>query len=110
MDMHIEKIGDVTVVTLSGELDASNAQKFRRDIASVLKANAKVVFDVSQLRFIDSSGLGTILSCLRQLNAKGGDLKLCGTSPSVRAPFALTRMHTILGIYSTKDEAVRAFQ
>ena len=97
-------------MALLGELDAGNAPKFKRDFVPVLEANSKVVFDVSQLRFVDSSGLGAILSCLRQLNAKGGDLKLCGLSPLVRAPFALVRMHTILKIYSTKDEAIRAFQ
>ena len=110
MNMSIEKMGNVAVVALLGELDASKARQFKRDIAPVLEANSKVVFDVSQLRFVDSSGLGAILSCLRQLNARGGDLKLCGLSPSVRAPFALVRMHTILKIYSTKDEAIRAFQ
>ncbi len=109
MEMGIEKVGSVTVVTLLGELDASYAPKFKRDIAPVLKANSKVVFDVGQLRFVDSSGLGAILSCMRQLNAKGGDLKLCGLSPRVRAPFALVRMHAILKIYSTQDEAIRAF-
>src|SRR6266849_5718778 len=107
MEMIIEKIGDVTVVVLPGErLDASDAQEVKRDIAPVLETNSKVVFDMSQLRFVDSSGLGAILSCLRQLNAAGGDLKLCGLSPPVHAPFALVRMHTILKIYSTKDEAI----
>ncbi len=110
MDMSIEKRGNVAVVALTGELDARTAPKFKRDVAPVLKANSKVVFDVSQLRFVDSSGLGAILSCLRQLNARDGDLKLCGLSPPVHAPFALVRIHTILKIYSTKDEAIRAFQ
>jgi anti-sigma B factor antagonist len=111
MEITPEKMGDVTVVVLPGEqLDASNAKDFKRDIAPVLAANAKVVFDVSQLRFVDSSGLGAILSCLRQLNAAGGDLKLCGMAKPVRALFELVRMHRIFDIYGTRDEAVRAFQ
>jgi anti-sigma B factor antagonist len=111
MEMTTEKMGDVTVVVLLGEqLDASNAKEFKRDITPVLEANAKMVFDVSQLRFVDSSGLGAILSCLRQLNAAGGDLKLCGMSKPVRALFELVRMHRIFDIYGTRDEAVRAFQ
>jgi len=108
--MSTEKIENVAVVVLLGELAASNAPKFKRDIAPVLQTNSKVVFDVGQLRFVDSSGLGAILCCLRQLNARGEDLKLCRLSPSVRAPFALVRMHTILKIYNTRDEAIRAFQ
>ncbi len=80
------------------ELDASNAGEFKRDIAPVLQANAKLVLDLSRLRFVDSSGLGAMLSCLRQLSAKSGDLKLCGMSKQVRALFELVRMHRIFDI------------
>jgi anti-sigma B factor antagonist len=92
------------------ELDASNAGEFKRDIAPVLQANTKLVLDLSRLRFVDSSGLGAMLSCLRQLTAKSGDLKLCGMSKQVRALFELVRMHRIFDIYGTKEEAVKAFQ
>ena len=74
------------------ELDASNAGEFKRDIAPVLQANTKLVLDLSRLRFVDSSGLGAMLSCLRQLSAKSGDLKLCGMSKQVRGAFR-TRAH-----------------
>jgi anti-sigma B factor antagonist len=67
-----------------------------------------VVFDLRELRFVDSSGLGAILSCLRQLNAKGGDLKLCEMTKPVRALFELVRMHKIFDIYVTKEQALRA--
>jgi anti-sigma B factor antagonist len=111
MEMTVDKMGDVTVVGLPGEqLDASNAKEFKSHIAPVLEANSKVVFDMSLLRFVDSSGLGAILSCLRRLNAAGGDLKLCGLSKPVRALFELVRMHKIFDIYVTKEEAVRTFQ
>ncbi len=111
MELNVEQIGDVTVVVLPGEsLDASNAAEFKQAIATVLEKHAKVVFDMSQLRFVDSSGLGAILSCLRQLNARGGDLKLCGMTKPVRALFELVRMHRIFDIYNTRDEAIGAFQ
>ena len=55
MDMTIEHIAGVTVVVLPGkELDAGNAEEFKSTIAPVLKAHIKMVFDLSQLRFIDS--------------------------------------------------------
>ena len=110
MELASERIGDVTVVVLPGEqLDAGNAKEFKRDIAALLEPSSKVVFDLGELRFVDSSGLGAILSCLRQLNAKGGDLKLCEMSKPVRALFELVRMHKIFDIYGTKDDALRAF-
>ena len=96
-------------MVLPGEqLDAGNAKEFKRDIAAVLEPCSKVVFDLRQLRFVDSSGLGAILSCLRQLNAKGGELKLCEMTKPVRALFELVRMHKIFDIYVTKGEALQA--
>ena len=86
------------------ELDASNAGEFKRDIAPVLQANTKLVLDLSRLRFVDSSGLGAMLSCLRQLSAKSGDLKLCGMSKQVRGLFELVRMHRIFDIYGTQEK------
>jgi anti-sigma B factor antagonist len=111
MEMTVEKLGDVTIVQLPGEqLDASNAKDFKRDVASILSASSKLVFDLSQLRFVDSSGLGAMLSCLRQVNSAGGELKLCGLSKSVRALFELVRMHRIFDICNTKADAVRILQ
>ena len=110
MQIVVEKVGDVAVTAVPvEELDASNAGEFKRDITPVLDANAKLVLDLSRLRFVDSSGLGAFISCLRKLNAKGGDLKLCGMSKQVRAVFELVRMHRVFDIVGTREEAVRAF-
>jgi anti-sigma B factor antagonist len=110
MAIAVESVGDVTVAMVPvEELDASNAAEFKRDVAPVLEATAKLVLDLSRLRFVDSSGLGAFISCLRRLNAKGGDVKLCGISRQVRAVFELVRMHRIFDIYPTREEAVRAF-
>jgi anti-sigma B factor antagonist len=111
MDIAVEKFGAVTIATLHrDELDASNVNDFKRDVAPMLAENSNVILDLSHLRFIDSSGLGAMLSCLRQLNAKGAELKLCGMSKAVRGVFELVRMHRIFDIYDTREQAVSAFQ
>jgi anti-sigma B factor antagonist len=110
MDIAVDTTGDVAVVVVPvEELDASNVGEFKREMAPVLEAHTKLVFDLHRLRFTDSSGLGAFLSCLRQVNARGGDVKLCSMSPQVRAVFELVRFHRIFDIYSTPEEAVRAF-
>jgi anti-sigma B factor antagonist len=107
----VETIGDVAVAVVAvEELDASNAAEFKRDMAPVLDASTKLVLDLSRVRFVDSSGLGAFISCLRKMNNKGGDLKLCGMSKQVRAVFELVRMHRVFDIFGTKEDAVRAFQ
>ena len=111
MEMAFERVGDVAVAAVPvEELDASNAAEFKRDIAPLLEANAKLVLDLSRLRFVDSSGLGAFISCLRKLNAKNGDLKLFGMSKQVRAVFELVRMHRVFDIAGTREDAVRAFE
>ena len=111
MAIAFDRIGDVTVAVVPvEELDASNAAEFKRDVAPLLEATTKLVFDLSRVRFVDSSGLGAFISCLRKLNAKGGDLKLCGISKQVRAVFELVRMHRIFDICGTREEAVQRFR
>jgi anti-sigma B factor antagonist len=106
-----ETIRGVTVATVPvEELDAGNAAEFKRDIAPLLEAHDRLVLDLSRLRFVDSSGLGGFISCLRKLNAKDGDLKLCGMSKQVRAVFELVRMHRVFDIRATKEDAVLAFE
>lgn len=110
MELNTEKIGDVTVVVLQTEvLDAGNSEEFKASIAPVLDESHKVVFDMSLVRFIDSSGCGVLLSCLRRLNTLDGDLKLCGIQETVRKLFELVRMYRIIEIYNTKEDAVGSF-
>ena len=110
MQLALETIGDVAVAAVRvDQLDAGNAGEFKRDMTPVLDANTKLVLDLSYLRFVDSSGLGAFISCLRKLNARGGELKLSGMSKDVRAVFELVRMHRVFDIFATREEAVRAF-
>lgn len=111
MEIPLENVDGVAVAVVPvDELDASNSGEFKRDIGPVLQSQTKLVLDLSELRFVDSSGLGAMLSCLRQVSAHGGDLKLCSMSKQVRALFELVRMHRIFDIYASREEAVQAFQ
>src|SRR5882724_6574105 len=111
MQTAVEQIGDVTVVAINEEqLDAGNSDDFRQDLAPVLKDCRKMVLDFERVRFVDSRGCGSILSCLKQLSANGGDLKLCGVTKYVRTVFDLIRLHKICEIVGSKDEAVGSFR
>jgi anti-sigma B factor antagonist len=95
------------VVLLDEEtLDASNAKTFKEQIQPLLSDYRTVLLDMSQLNFVDSSGLGALLSCLRAMNNKDGHLKLYAMNKPVQALFELVRMHRIFSIYGNRDEAV----
>jgi anti-sigma B factor antagonist len=107
----IEKVGDVTVVVVNvAELEANNADDFRQDLAPVLKDCRKLVLDLHRVQFVDSRGCGAILSCLKQVSAAAGELKLCQVSQSVRRVFELIRLHRICEIVDTRQDAVQALQ
>lgn len=100
----------VAVVNVNEQrLDAAKAKDFRRLVSPVLEENDSLVIDLSAVDFIDSSGLGAILSCLRKLNSKGGDVKLAGASDRVRDIFELVRFNHLFDVYNTVDEALSSF-
>jgi anti-sigma B factor antagonist len=111
MKLTAEKIADVVVVTVHAvALDAANSDEFKREIAPAFGELHRVVLDFGEVRFVDSSGLGAVLSTLRQLTGRGGDLKICNVSKPVRVIFELVRFHRILDILNSREEALRAFQ
>lgn len=110
MKLNHERHDGVTVVTMAGDvLDASVVGDFKSEMTPILKTQSRVIFDMENVQFVDSSGVGAILSCLRSLNAEGGDLKICSLTKPVRALFELVRMHKIFEIFESRDAAVSSF-
>ncbi len=114
MNVSIESYGPFTVVTPDiTHLDAGLSKDLHRDLIDRLPAGGLVILDLSAVRFIDSSGCGAILTCARRVNSTGqgpGDLKICGATKQVRLVFEMVRIHKVLDIYNTRDEAIRAFE
>ena len=106
----INEENDVLVIELREDnLDASNVREFKDAIQSMIHERTRVVLDMSGVKFVDSSGLGALISCLRLLNGRRGDFKLCAMSKSVRALFELMRMHRVFNIHDSLQEAVKSF-
>ncbi|NDY93085.1 STAS domain-containing protein [Ideonella sp. TBM-1] len=101
---------EVLVLSLRGEsLDASNVAAFKESALALSRGHPRVVLDMTGLQFVDSSGLGALISCLRQQNGQRGDLRLCHMSPAVRALFELMRMDRVFRIFDRCDDAVASF-
>jgi anti-sigma B factor antagonist len=107
---NMEIVDNTAVVQLGLEkLDLSTTSDFKQAMSAVTSEHKRVIFDMSNIAFVDSSGLGAILSVLRELSTNGGDLKLCCVQKRVRVMFELVRMHRILTIYDTVTDALKAF-
>jgi len=111
MDLLVEKVDNVTVVTLKFEfVDASNCREFKDRINELLPSVKHLLLDLSKVQFIDSSGLAGLLTCLKQMSVQGGDMKVCCITSPVRALFDLVKMNRIVEVCKTREDAVKAFQ
>lgn len=87
-------------------LDASNVQAFRAAMIPHIEQHDKIILDLSAVEFIDSAGIGTLISCLRVVTERQAQLRLCGMNRAVRALFELMRMHRLFEVYSDRDSAL----
>ncbi len=101
--------GVLVIECREDNLDASNVRDFRDAMKKLMKDHTRVVLDMSAMKFVDSSGLGALIACLRDANSRQGDLRLCAMSRSVRALFELMRMHRVFCIHETVETAVASF-
>ena len=107
MELFVEKAGDVTVVAPRVEfLDANTSREFKDELPQAMGDASKVVLDLRHVQFMDSGGCGAVLSVLKKLRASGGDLKICCVTNPVRALFDLVRMHRIIEVFKTREEAL----
>lgn len=110
MELKLEQVGDVTVAQVCDEtLSANNVQDFKSEMAKILKPGSKVVLDMGKVKFVDSSGIGGLLSCVNNLSSSDSQLKLCNVTIQVRNLFELVRVHRFLNVFNTSEEAVRSF-
>ena len=110
MEVHVEKLGDIVVIRPSGALDASSSKTFKEQAAPHVTDADRVLVDLGSLQVIDSSGLAAILSLVRLVNARGGDLKLCAPTRAVRTVLELVRMHRVVDTLNDREEALRVFR
>jgi anti-sigma B factor antagonist len=107
---HIQGDDVLVIQAQEDNLDASNVRAFRDGMHELIKDKTRVVLDMSNLKFVDSSGLGALISCLRDMNGRKGDFRLSNMSRSVLALFELMRMHRVFSIHETVDGAVASFR
>ncbi len=107
MKLDVKSQNSVIVITPHlSRIDASVATEFKsRLIDLVDKGNGKIVINLSEVDFIDSSGLGVLVLILRKVGPDG-KIRLCKVNDSVRSIFELTRLNEVFDIHKTIEGAV----
>src|SRR3712207_1483092 len=99
----------VEVLAVFGELDVASAPHFRRGVGALLGSGARrLVVDLRETDFIDSSGIGALVWALLRLEAAGGELSCAGANGMVERAIRLSGLLDQLSLCPTLDEAVAA--
>jgi anti-sigma B factor antagonist len=107
IENHVE-LGILRVRVLDKRMDAHGAPDFKQKLtAMVERGNRLIALDISNVEFIDSSGLGVLVSLLKQLGGQG-EIAIGGVRDSVGGLFKLTRLDKVFQIFSDPQAAIEA--
>ena len=105
------QVGDVTVIDATGRITlGEGASTFRdtvRDLAA--KGNKKLLVNLNDVSYIDSSGIGEMVSGFTTVTNHGGQLKLLGLSKRVKDLLQITKLYTVFEVFDDEASAVRSF-
>lgn len=106
MEVITEERETCTLVrVVATRLDVAVAQPFKAKLEAIPVDKRNIVLDLSEVPFVDSTGLGALLSFLRKIAQANGRLRLSGLCEQVSAMFMLVRMNKVFDLYDTADQA-----
>ncbi|HEU4754871.1 MAG TPA: STAS domain-containing protein [Armatimonadota bacterium] len=109
LGLDVQRVAGFPVLLVNGEIDIYTAPLFKQAVVGLVsEGNKDVVIDLSGVTFMDSSGFGTLLGATRRLRPAGGGLHLAAPNSTIQRMLRLTRLDTIMHIYESQDEAIRA--
>jgi anti-anti-sigma factor len=111
MPLHVatQRHGDVVIIAVSGELDLDTAPELQEQLAALLEQGVRrLVFDLAEMPFCDSTGLSVFVRIRNSCDELGGDVRLAGPPDAVRRVLELSGVTDALPIYAGVDEALTA--
>ncbi|MHB1585181.1 MAG: STAS domain-containing protein [Acidimicrobiales bacterium] len=107
-DLAVDEVdhGEVVVFALRGELDLGTVPSFRDRLLDVVRTHRSVILDLAGLGFLDSTGLGLLVSAVKRLQACHGTLVVAAPSPAVRRLLEVSGLDGHLAIRETSDAAL----
>lgn len=111
MHIEVENRGDVSVMHCGGSLDADSISAFKKIAYDLVDKGAiRLVVDCANLTFVDSMGLGVLISLLRRARERQGDVKVASLTDDVRTIFEITRLHRLFEVCADTNTAVKRFE
>jgi len=100
----------VVIVGVEGQLIVGNRQELKQKVLDALEEGSrKFVIDFSKTGYIDSSGLGVLVSLSKKIREQGGELRLANLNDDLKTLFELTKLDTLFQIAETRERALQSF-
>lgn len=107
LEVHTEQVSGATVVRPDGEIDLGSAPELRNSLNSAQKQKPeKLIVDLSDVPYMDSSGVATLVEAMQMTRKQGGTLVLCCMQDKVRSIFEIARLDMVFTIVQSRDEAL----
>ena len=105
------QVGDVTVIDAAGRITlGEGASTFREKIRELVNnSSKKILLNLGDVTYIDSSGIGELVSGFTTVTNSGGQLKLVGLSKRVKDLLQITKLYTVFEAFEDEAQAVRSF-
>ena len=105
------QVGDVTVIDAAGRITLGEGASSFRDTVRELssKGDKKILLNLSEVSYIDSSGIGEMVSGFTTVTNHGGQLKLLGLSKRVKDLLQITKLYTVFEVFDDEAAAVRSY-
>ena len=101
----------ITILDIQGEIDLYNAPEIKDIIQKLIEAQKyNVIINLEKVSYIDSLGIGALISSLSNLKKYQGGLKIINVFASVKKVFELTKLTSFFDIFDTEEDAIKAFQ
>jgi len=100
-------VNDICIIESGySQVDALNTKQFQIDMQKAMGQYKKILLDLTQTRFIDSSGLGILLALYRDLDMRDGKMALCSMNSAVATLFEMVKLSDIVPCFPAKEEAL----
>ncbi len=103
-----QKGNGAVTLTIKGEIDMSSSSKVRAHLTDLFKGNqSAIVVDLSDVSYIDSSGIATLVEGLQWSHTSNKKFRLTGLAPMVKDVFEIARLLTVFEVYDSQEEALK---
>ncbi len=111
MEIEVRNRDKVAILDINGEIDLYNAPEIKSKIGELMESGkSDIIINLEKVSYIDSSGIGVLISSLSSLKKAGGSLKIINVFASVRKVFELTKLTSFFDIYDSEDNAMNSYK